>query len=41
MAVLRRFLRSPTAVHSGLNGPSPATAAELERLTEQLRGGGR
>ncbi|MGQ4442397.1 ketopantoate reductase family protein [Streptomyces violaceoruber] len=38
VAVLRRFLKSPTAVHSGLNDPSPATAAELERLTEQLRG---
>ena len=37
-AVLRRFLRSPTAVHSGLNNASPATeAAELERLAEQLR----
>ncbi|MDT0472380.1 2-dehydropantoate 2-reductase N-terminal domain-containing protein [Streptomyces sp. DSM 41014] len=33
---LRRFLRSPTAVHSGLSDTSPATAAELERLTEQL-----
>jgi len=28
--------KSPTAVHSGLNDPS-ATAAELERLAEQLR----
>lgn len=37
VAVLRRFLKSPTAVHSGLNDRSPATAAELERLTEQLR----
>ncbi|MGW4733455.1 ketopantoate reductase family protein [Streptomyces shenzhenensis] len=37
VAVLRRFLKSPTAVHSGLNDPSPATAAELDRLTEQLR----
>ncbi|MGW4729740.1 ketopantoate reductase family protein [Streptomyces shenzhenensis] len=36
VAVLRRFLKSPTAVHSGLNDPSPATAAELNRLTEQL-----
>ncbi|GAA4234751.1 hypothetical protein GCM10022254_40370 [Actinomadura meridiana] len=35
--MLRRFLKSPTAVHSGLNHPSPATAAEFERLTEQLR----
>jgi hypothetical protein len=37
VAVLRRFLKSPTAVHSGLNDSSPATAAELERLAEQLR----
>ncbi|MER6525546.1 2-dehydropantoate 2-reductase N-terminal domain-containing protein [Streptomyces sp. NPDC001508] len=37
VAVLRRFLKSPTAVHSGLNDFSPATAAELERLAEQLR----
>ncbi|MFJ2561209.1 MULTISPECIES: ketopantoate reductase family protein [unclassified Streptomyces] len=37
VALLRRFLKSPTAVHSGLNDPSPATAAELERLAEQLR----
>ncbi|MGW7353717.1 ketopantoate reductase family protein [Streptomyces sp. NPDC054784] len=37
VAALRRFLRSPTAVHSGLNDPSPATAAELERLAAQLR----
>ncbi|MFE7030683.1 ketopantoate reductase family protein [Streptomyces sp. NPDC057621] len=36
VAVLRRFLRSPTAVHSGLNDASPATAAELKRLAEQL-----
>ncbi|MDI5967310.1 hypothetical protein [Streptantibioticus silvisoli] len=36
MTPLRRFLRSPTAVHSGLNDTSPATAAELERLTEQM-----
>ncbi|MYV99183.1 ketopantoate reductase family protein [Streptomyces sp. SID3343] len=34
---LRRFLKSPPAVQSGLNDPSPAMAAELERLTEQLR----
>jgi 2-dehydropantoate 2-reductase len=38
-AVLRRFLRSPTAVHSGLSNASPATTAELERLAEQLRAG--
>ncbi|MFJ5840287.1 ketopantoate reductase family protein [Streptomyces shenzhenensis] len=37
VAVLRRFLKSPTAVHSGLNDSSPATAAELDRLAEQLR----
>jgi 2-dehydropantoate 2-reductase len=38
VAVLRRFLRSPTAVHSGLNGASPAAeAAELERMAEQMR----
>ncbi|MER7232273.1 2-dehydropantoate 2-reductase N-terminal domain-containing protein [Streptomyces olivaceus] len=37
VAVLRRFLKSPTAVHSGLNDRSPAAVAELERLTEQLR----
>ncbi|MDX3854003.1 ketopantoate reductase family protein [Streptomyces sp. AK02-01A] len=37
VTVLRRFLRSPTAVHSGLNAPSPATTAELDRLAEQLR----
>ncbi|WP_329065035.1 ketopantoate reductase family protein [Streptomyces sp. NBC_01429] len=37
VALLRRFLKSPTAVHSGLNDSSPATAAELDRLAEQLR----
>ncbi|RLL65572.1 2-dehydropantoate 2-reductase N-terminal domain-containing protein [Streptomyces sp. Z26] len=37
VTVLRRFLRSPTAVHSGLNDSSPAAAAELERLAAQLR----
>jgi 2-dehydropantoate 2-reductase len=38
VAVLRRFLRSPTVVHSGLSSTSPATeAAENERLAEQLR----
>ncbi|GLZ01208.1 2-dehydropantoate 2-reductase N-terminal domain-containing protein [Actinoplanes sp. NBRC 103695] len=36
--VIRRFLRSPTATHSGLSNTSPATeAAELERLADQLR----
>ncbi|TKK85215.1 ketopantoate reductase family protein [Herbidospora galbida] len=37
VAVLRRFLRSPTAVYSGLSNTSPAERAELERLAEQLR----
>ncbi|MEU1304005.1 ketopantoate reductase family protein [Streptomyces shenzhenensis] len=37
VSVLRRFLKSATAVHSGLSDASPATAAELERLAEQLR----
>lgn len=37
VAVLRRFLRSPTAAHSGLNDTSPAVAAELDRLTEQMQ----
>lgn len=37
VALLRRFLRSATAVHSGLSDSSPATAAELGRLAEQLR----
>ncbi|MEW2517081.1 ketopantoate reductase family protein [Actinacidiphila alni] len=37
VAVLRRFLKSPTAVHSGLSNRSPATTAELDRLSEQLR----
>jgi 2-dehydropantoate 2-reductase len=41
-AVLRRFLRGPTAAHSGLNNTSPATeAAELERLAEQMRANAR
>jgi 2-dehydropantoate 2-reductase len=35
--VLRRFLKSPTAIHSGLSNASPATTGELERLAEQLR----
>ena len=37
VAMLRRFLRSPTAVHSGLDNTSPAETAELERLAEQMR----
>ncbi|MGW9350955.1 ketopantoate reductase family protein [Nocardiopsis flavescens] len=36
VGVLRRFLRSRTAVHSGLSNTSPAEAAELARLAEQL-----
>jgi 2-dehydropantoate 2-reductase len=37
-AMLRRFLRSATAAHSGLDNASPATeAAELERMSEQMR----
>jgi 2-dehydropantoate 2-reductase len=40
VAILRRFLRSPTAAQSGLNSASPATeAAELERMAEQMRAG--
>jgi len=37
VAMLRRFLRSPTAVHSGLSTTAPAAAAaELDRLVEQM-----
>jgi 2-dehydropantoate 2-reductase len=37
-AMLRRFLRSATAAHSGLDSATPATeAAELERMAEQMR----
>lgn len=39
--VLRRFLRSPTAVQSGLSSTEPSVLAELERLTDQLRAGAR
>jgi 2-dehydropantoate 2-reductase len=36
--MLRRFLRSPTAAHSGLDSATPAAeAAELERMAEQMR----
>ncbi|MFD4222387.1 ketopantoate reductase family protein [Streptomyces griseus] len=35
--LLRRFLKSPTAVRSGLSDHSAATTGELERLHEQLR----
>ncbi|MFE0690522.1 ketopantoate reductase family protein [Streptomyces xiamenensis] len=37
VALLRRFLRSPAAVHSGLSDLSPTTAAELERQAAQMR----
>ncbi|MCU4747448.1 MULTISPECIES: ketopantoate reductase family protein [unclassified Streptomyces] len=37
VALVRRFLRSPAAVHSGLSDLSPTTAAELERQAAQLR----
>lgn len=37
VAMLRRFLRSPTAAYSGLGSTSPAARAELERLAEQMR----
>lgn len=37
VAMLRRFLRSPRAVHSGLSSTSPAQKAELDRLAEQMR----
>jgi 2-dehydropantoate 2-reductase len=37
-AILRRFLRGPTAAHSGLDSTTPAVeAAELERIAEQMR----
>lgn len=39
VAMLRRFLRGSTAGHSGLSNTSPAEAAELECLAEQLRAG--
>jgi 2-dehydropantoate 2-reductase len=37
VAMLRRFLRSPTATHSGLSNASPAETAELKRLADQMR----
>ncbi|NBH09274.1 ketopantoate reductase family protein [Amycolatopsis sp. SID8362] len=37
VALLRRFLRSPTAGYSGLASASPAATAELERMAEQMR----
>ncbi|HXD81187.1 MAG TPA: 2-dehydropantoate 2-reductase N-terminal domain-containing protein [Candidatus Acidoferrum sp.] len=37
VALFRRFLRSPTAAHSGLSNASPAESAELERLAQQMR----
>ena len=36
VALLRRFLRSPTAAYSGLGSTSPSATAELKRLAEQL-----
>jgi 2-dehydropantoate 2-reductase len=37
-AMLRRFLRGPTAAYSGLNNATPAAeAAELEQTAEQMR----
>ena len=36
VAMLRRFLRSPTAAR-GFGSASPAATAELERLAEQMR----
>lgn len=41
VAVLRRFLRSPTVAHSGLSSTAPAATAELDRLAEQLRASAR
>ncbi len=37
VAMVRRFLRGSTAAHSGLANSSPAAAAELERMADQLR----
>jgi 2-dehydropantoate 2-reductase len=37
VAMLRRFLRSPTAARSGLAVASPAATAELARMAEQMR----
>jgi 2-dehydropantoate 2-reductase len=37
VALFRRFLRSPTAAHSGLSNTSPAEFAELDRVAEQMR----
>ncbi|MGW7295456.1 ketopantoate reductase family protein [Streptomyces xiamenensis] len=37
VALVRRFLRSPAAVYSGLSDISPTTAAELGRQAEQMR----
>ena len=37
VAMLRPFLRSPTAAYSGLGSASPAATAELERLADQMR----
>ena len=37
VAMLRRFLQSPTAANSGLRSTSPGATAHLERLVEQMR----
>jgi 2-dehydropantoate 2-reductase len=37
VAMLQRFLRGPTAAHSGLSSASPAATAELQRMAEQVR----
>jgi 2-dehydropantoate 2-reductase len=37
VAVFRRFLRSPTALHSGLGNASPTESAELDRVAQQMR----
>jgi 2-dehydropantoate 2-reductase len=37
VVLLRRFLRSPTAAHSGLSNASPAESAELDWVAGQMR----
>jgi 2-dehydropantoate 2-reductase len=37
VALFSRFLRSPTAAHSGLGNASPSESAELDRMAEQMR----
>ena len=34
--LFRRFLRSPTATHSGLSNSAPSESAELDRMAEQV-----